>query len=56
MFAWLKRVGLSWKVQFAPFLLILILLGVGAYALLTLRDDQRNLDALVTGPVRQAGR
>src|SRR5438270_11223964 len=54
MFTWLKRVGLSWKVQLAPFLLILILLAVGTYALLTLRDNQRNLDALMAGPVRQA--
>ena len=55
MFTWLKRVGLSWKVQLAPFLLILILLAVGAYALMTLRDNQRNLDTLMAGPVRQAG-
>jgi methyl-accepting chemotaxis protein len=54
MFAWLKRAGLSWKVQLAPFLLILILLALGAYALLTLRDNQIKLDALMAGPVRQA--
>ena len=35
-------------------MLILILLALGAYALLTLRDNQRNLDALMAGPVRQA--
>ncbi len=40
--------------QLAPFLLILILLALGAYALLTLRDNQRKLDALMAGPVRQA--
>lgn len=54
MFARLKRAGLSWKVQFAPLLLILILLGLGGYALLTLRDNQVKLDALMAGPVRQA--
>ena len=40
--------------QLAPFLLILIMLALGAYALLTLRDNQRKLDALMAGPVRQA--
>jgi methyl-accepting chemotaxis protein len=54
MFAWLKNIGLSWKVQFAPLLLIGILLTLGAYALVTLRDNQRSLDALMAGPVRQA--
>ncbi len=54
MFGWLKRAGLSWKVQLAPLLLILILLALGAYALLTLRANQLKLDALMAGPVRQA--
>jgi len=54
MFAWLKNIGLSWKVQFAPLLLIVILLTLGAYALVTLRDNERSLDALMAGPVRQA--
>lgn len=40
--------------QLAPLLLILILLALGAYALLTLRDNQLKLDALMAGPVRQA--
>jgi methyl-accepting chemotaxis protein len=54
MFARLKRAGLSWKVQLAPLLLIVMLLALGAYALLTLRDNQVKLDALMAGPVRQA--
>src|SRR4051812_48525382 len=54
MFASLKRTGLSWKVQLAPLLLIVMLLALGAYALLTLRDNQVKLDALMAGPVRQA--
>ena len=33
MFGWIKNIGLSWKVQLAPAFLILVLVGVGAYAL-----------------------
>ena len=54
MFNWIKNIGLSWKVQLAPALLILVLLGVGAYALLALRSNQAAVDALVSGPVRQS--
>ena len=54
MFGWIKNIGLSWKVQLAPGLLILVLLGVGAYALLALRSNQAAVEALVSGPVRQS--
>jgi methyl-accepting chemotaxis protein len=54
MFGWIKNIGLSWKVQLAPALLILVLLCVGAYALLALRSNQAAVDALVSGPVRQS--
>ena len=54
MFGWIKNIGLSWKVQLAPALLMLVLLGVGAYALLALRSNQAAVDALVSGPVRQS--
>jgi methyl-accepting chemotaxis protein len=54
MFNWIRNIGLSWKVQLAPALLILVLLGVGAYALLALRSNQAAVDALVSGPVRQS--
>ena len=54
MFNWMRNIGLSWKVQLAPTLLILVLLGVGAYALLALRSNQAAVDALVSGPVRQS--
>ena len=54
MFNWIRNIGLSWKVQLAPTLLILVLLGVGAYALLALRSNQAAVDALVSGPVRQS--
>jgi len=54
MFGWFKNVGLSWKVQLAPALLVLVLISVGAYALLALRSNQAAVDALVSGSVRQS--
>jgi methyl-accepting chemotaxis protein len=54
MFGWIKNIGLSWKVQLAPAFLILVLVGVGIYALLALRSNQAAVDALVSGPVRQS--
>jgi methyl-accepting chemotaxis protein len=54
MLGWKKNIGLSWKVQLAPAFLILVLVGVGAYALLALRSNQAAVDALVSGPVRQS--
>jgi methyl-accepting chemotaxis protein len=54
MFGWIKNIGLSWKVQLAPAFLILVLVGVGAYALLALRSNQAAVDALVSGPVQQS--
>ncbi len=54
MFNWIKNVGLSWKVQLAPAFLIVVLIGLGAYALQTLRSNQSAVEALVSGPVRQS--
>jgi methyl-accepting chemotaxis protein len=54
MFGWIKNIGLSWKVQLAPTFLILVLIGVGAYALQALRSNQTAVAALVSGPVRQS--
>jgi methyl-accepting chemotaxis protein len=54
MLGWIKNLGLSWKVLLAPAFLILVLIGVGAYALLALRSNQTAVDALVSGPVRQS--
>jgi methyl-accepting chemotaxis protein len=54
MFGWIKNIGLSWKIQLAPAFLILVLVGVGAYALLALQSNQAAVDALVSGPVRQS--
>jgi methyl-accepting chemotaxis protein len=54
MLGWIKNIGLSWKVQLAPALLILALMGVGGFALQALRSNQTAVDALVSGPVRQS--
>src|ERR1700716_1976611 len=54
MFGWFKNIGLSWKVQLAPAFLVLVLVGVGAYALHALRSNQTAVDALFSGPVRQS--
>ncbi|MBR1148436.1 methyl-accepting chemotaxis protein [Bradyrhizobium sp. AUGA SZCCT0431] len=54
MLGWIKNIGLSWKVQLAPTFLILVLVGVGAYALQALRSNQTAVDALVSGPMRQS--
>jgi methyl-accepting chemotaxis protein len=45
---------LSWKVNLAPAFLILVLIGLGIYALQTLRINQASVDALMAGPVRQS--
>jgi methyl-accepting chemotaxis protein len=54
MFGWIKNIGLSWKVQLAPAFLVLVLVGVGAYALQALRSNQTSVDTLVAGPIRQS--
>ena len=54
MLGWIKNIGLSWKVQLAPAFLILVLIGVGVYALQALRSNQTAVDALVAGPMRQS--
>src|SRR6202790_2263039 len=54
MLSWIKHIGLSWKVQLAPAFLILVLIGVGAYALQALRSNHAAVDALVSGPIRQS--
>jgi len=47
-----RNIGLSWKVQIAPAFLIVVLVGLGVYALQTLRFNQASVDALMAGPVR----
>src|SRR3954449_11753001 len=54
MLNWIRNIGLSWKVQIAPAFLIVVLVGLGAYALQTLRLNQASVDALMAGPVRQS--
>jgi methyl-accepting chemotaxis protein len=54
MLGWIKNLGLSWKVQLAPAFLVLVLIGVGAFALQALRTNQAAVDALFSGPVRQS--
>ena len=49
-----KNLGMSWKVQLAPAFLILILIGLGAAGLQTLRANKTNVDALIAGPIRLA--
>ena len=45
---------MSWKVQLAPALLILILIGLGIAGLQTLRLNKANVDELIAGPIRLA--
>jgi methyl-accepting chemotaxis protein len=54
MLGWIKHIGLSWKVQLAPAFLILVLIGIGVYALQALHSNQAAVDALVSGPVRRS--
>jgi methyl-accepting chemotaxis protein len=54
MFKWLGALRLRWKILLAPAFLILVLIGLGAYTLQTLRANQAATDWLMSGPVRQA--
>jgi methyl-accepting chemotaxis protein len=54
MRTWIANLRLRWKVLSAPALLILVLLGVGAYEAQVERENQVAVDALMAGPVRQA--
>jgi methyl-accepting chemotaxis protein len=54
MFSWFSNLRLRWKVLFAPAFLILVLIGVGGYALQAQRANQASVEALMAGPVRQA--
>lgn len=54
MFKLAKNIGLAWKVQLAPAFLVMVLVGVGAYALQNLRMNQASVDGLISGPVRQS--
>ena len=50
----LQNLRMSWKVQLAPALLILFLIGLGVAGLQTLRMNKSNVDELISGPIRLA--
>jgi len=50
----IKNLGLSWKVQLTPAVLIVVMIGLGAYALQALRSNQASFESLFSGPVRQS--
>ncbi len=54
MLGGIKNSRLSWKVQFAPAFLIIVMIGLGGYALQALRSNQAAVDGLFSGPVRQS--
>jgi methyl-accepting chemotaxis protein len=54
MFTLFNDLRLRWKVLIAPAFLILVLVGVGTYALHVQRNNRAVVDALMVGPVLQA--
>jgi methyl-accepting chemotaxis protein len=54
MSTWFNNLRLRWKILLAPALLILILVGLGSYALQTLRTNQASVAGLISGPVYQS--
>jgi methyl-accepting chemotaxis protein len=54
MLTWFSSLRLNWKVLLAPAFLILVLIGLGGYALHEQRSNQAAVDALMVGPVLQA--
>ncbi len=54
MLNWYRNLRLRWKVLIAPALLIVVLAGVGLYAVRVQRANQAAVAALMAGPVRQA--
>ncbi len=54
MFGWVKNIGLPWKVQLAPAVLIVALIGVGIYTLQNLTRNMADAEALIHGPIHQA--
>ena len=54
MFNWYHNLRLRWKVLISPALLIIVLAGVGLYAVKVQRANQAAVAALMAGPVRQA--
>jgi len=54
MLGWIKNLGLSWKVQFGPGVLVVALIGVGTYALQTLKANEQSTADLISGPMRRS--
>ncbi len=54
MLTWLRNLKLRWKIFFAPAFLIVVLIGMGAYSVFNMQESRDTLEALVSGPVRQA--
>jgi len=54
MSGWFHNLRLRWKILFAPAILVVVLIGIGAEALLTQRANQATVDALMAGPVHDA--
>jgi methyl-accepting chemotaxis protein len=54
MTGWFRNLRLRWKILSAPAILVLVLIGIGAEALVTQRADQATVDGLMSGPVRDA--
>ncbi len=54
MRSWFANLRLLWKVLVAPAFLIMVLIGIGAFALHEQSSNQANINALMVGPVRQA--
>lgn len=54
MSAWFLDLRLRWKILLAPTFLMLVLIGVSAYAMHMLRTFQAGADALIASPVIQA--
>lgn len=54
MFGWFSNLRVRWKVLFAPGFMILVLIGVGTYALYEQRAHKSADEAMMAGPVRQA--
>ena len=54
MFAWFANLRVRSKVLIAPGFMILVLIGVGLFAWNSQRTGQANVNAIMSGPVRQA--
>src|SRR5262245_36310641 len=54
MIAWFRNLRLRWQILSAPAILVAVLIGIGAHALVSQRANQATVDALISGPVRDA--